>query len=266
MPTQNVKREVKYLNKDFSGFRDALVQHAKTYFPSTYNDFSDTSLGMMLIEMSAYVGDVLSYYMDDQIKETMLNYATQRGNVVQMAQALGYKPKPTVPAIAKLKMYQLLPATVAGSETIPDYKYALNVREGLIAESSDGIKFRTNNQVDFATSSSLDPTTVAVYSIDEGTNLPTQYLLTKEVFATGGEVSSTTVSIGAPKQFHKIKLPENNIIKILSCIDSNGSSWHEVPYLAQDVIFEDVENQVENDPELSQYSAETPYLLKLKRV
>lgn len=265
MPTENVKREIRYLSKDFSGFRENLIQHAKTYFPASYNDFSDASLGMMLIEMSAYVGDVLSYYMDDQIKETMLAHATQRSSVVAMSQALGYKPKPSVPAIVKLKIYHLVPAIPTTDQ--PDFGYALNIREGMVVQSSQGsISFRTNNQVDFSTSSSLDPTETSVYQIDDVTNKPIQYLLKKTVFATSGKTKSYSTSIGNPTQFFKIKLPDNNIIRILDVIDSNGLQWHEVPYLAQDVMFDDVANIAANDERLHQYSNETPYLLKLKRV
>jgi len=265
MPTENVKREIRYLSKDFAGFRDALVQHAKTYFPSTYNDFSDASLGMMLIEMSAYVGDVLSYYMDDQIKETMLSHATQRDNVVAMAQALGYRPKPSVPAIAKLKLYQLIPAKDSNDE--PDFRYALNIKEGMTVKSSAGkTEFRTNDSVDFAASSSQNPTEISVYSSDDATNKPTYYLVKKDVFATSGKVKSHSVTVGNPSQFFKIKLPDNNIIRIIKVVDSNGNTWSEVPYLAQDVKFEDIRNDAANDSRLSQYSDESPYLLKLKRI
>jgi len=66
------KKDIKYLNKDFTQLKDSLMEFAKTYYPSTYRDFSETSPGMMFIEMAAYVGDVLSYYIDYQFKESML--------------------------------------------------------------------------------------------------------------------------------------------------------------------------------------------------
>lgn len=220
---------------------------------------------MMLIEMSAYVGDVLSYYMDDQIKETMLSHATQRNNVVAMAQSLGYKPKPSIPAIVDLKLFQLVPARASDSE--PDFGYALNIQEGMVVKSKSGpIEFSTNAQVDFAASSSGNPTEVSVYTTDDATNKPVQYLLKKHVFATSGKSKSYTATVGNPQQFFKIRLPDNNIIRITDVIDSNGYSWTEVPYLAQDVIFEDVRNDAATDDRLNQYSDETPYLLKLKRV
>ena len=89
---------VNYLNKDFSSFKNTLMEYAKTYFPNSYRDFNETSPGMMLIEMSAYVGDVLNFYIDQQYKEMMLPLAEERRNVLNMAKMLGYKAKSTVPA------------------------------------------------------------------------------------------------------------------------------------------------------------------------
>ena len=63
---ENKKRDVKYLNKTFDDFRNNLIDYTKIYFPNTYNDFNESSPGMMFIEMASYVGDVLSYYIDKQ--------------------------------------------------------------------------------------------------------------------------------------------------------------------------------------------------------
>ena len=51
-------KNIKYINKNFDEFRANLVDYSKTYFPTTYNDFSPASPGMMFMEMAAYVGDV----------------------------------------------------------------------------------------------------------------------------------------------------------------------------------------------------------------
>ena len=66
----NQGRDIKYLNKDFSKFRENLIEYAKTYFPQTQSDFNESSPGMMIIEMASYLGDVLSYYTDDTLKES----------------------------------------------------------------------------------------------------------------------------------------------------------------------------------------------------
>ena len=79
-PAKSEKKEVKYLSKDFSNFKDSLIDFSKTYFPNTFNDFNESDPGMMFIEMAAYVGDVLSYYIDDRFKESLLSYAEEIEN------------------------------------------------------------------------------------------------------------------------------------------------------------------------------------------
>ena len=82
---------INYLNKDFSSLKSTLIEYAKTYFPNSYRDFNETSPGMMLIEMAAYVGDVLNFYIDNQYKEMLLPLAEERRNVINLANMLGYK-------------------------------------------------------------------------------------------------------------------------------------------------------------------------------
>ena len=93
-----VKKEISYLGWDFSSIRQNLIEFAKTYFPNQYNDFNESSPGMMFVEMTSYVGDVLNYYVDNQYKETLLNYAEEKKNVYDIAQSYGYKPKTAVPS------------------------------------------------------------------------------------------------------------------------------------------------------------------------
>ena len=76
-----IKRNLTYLNKDFAEFRSSLINYSQTYFPTTYNDFSPSSPGMMLIEMAAYVGDVMSFYLDIQYQETFLLHYMARGQL-----------------------------------------------------------------------------------------------------------------------------------------------------------------------------------------
>ena len=97
-----IKRDIKYLNRDFSTLRDQLITYAKTYFPNTYNDFTAASPGMMFMEMAAYVGDILSFYLDNQIQETYIQYARQTNNIFDLAYMLGYKPKVTSAATVTL--------------------------------------------------------------------------------------------------------------------------------------------------------------------
>ncbi len=261
-----IQKDVTYLGKDFGQFRKNLIDFTKQYFPTTYTDFNESSPGMMFIEMASYVGDVLSYYADVNLKESIISQASERGNIYELANALGYKPKNSIPAYTKLDIYQLIPATGVGSDVVPDYNYALSIQPGLRVKQQNGpAEFRTLDSIDFAFSSSIDPTEVTIYESDPTTKLPTYYLLKKQIKAVSGTVKTATFSFDSPKPYDKIVLPDSNIIDIISVEESDGDNWYNVPYLAQDTIFQEVPNLLENDPEFIQYKSSSPYLLKLKK-
>ena len=116
-----VKKNVKYLNKDFAQFRQNLINFTRQYFPDTYSDFNESSPGMMIMEMASYVGDVLSYYNDQTFRETLLSQAQESANVLELAQLFGYKSKLNSPATTMLDVYQLIPAVGSGADIEPDY-------------------------------------------------------------------------------------------------------------------------------------------------
>jgi hypothetical protein len=260
------KRDVSYLGKDFGQFRKNLIDFTKQYFPQTYTDFNESSPGMLFLELSAYVGDVLSYYADTNLKESLLEQATERANVYDLARALGYKPKNSIPAYVDLDVFQLVPAINSGSNTRPDFNYALSIKPGMqIKQQSGNVEFRTMDSVDFAFSSSSNPTTVTVFQTNAVTNDPIYYLLKKQVRAVSGNIVTATYTFTTPIPYDKIVLPDTNIVEIISVVESDGDAWYEVPYLAQDTIFESVPNIAENDPVLYAYRNSSPSLLKLKR-
>ena len=192
-------KTINYLSKDFDTYKKNLIEFAKTYYPNTYNDFSEASPGMMFIEMAAYVGDVLSLYTDYSMKETLLDRAQEQKNVFAIAQTFGYKPRVTTPATARLSIYQLVPSINTGADSRPDYRYALIVNEGAICSTVGNLTFTTLNQVDFAASSSANPTTVSVYQINQTTGAPEYYLLKKHVDCEHGDVKTQTFQFGSAK-------------------------------------------------------------------
>jgi hypothetical protein len=261
-----IKKDISYLGKDFGQFRKNLIDFTKQYFPQTYTDFNESSPGMLFLELSAYVGDVLSYYADTNLKESLLEQATERANVYDLARALGYKPKNSIPAYVDLDVFQLVPAINSGSNTRPDFNYALSIKPGMqIKQQSGNVEFRTMDSVDFAFSSSSNPTTVTVFQTNAVTNDPIYYLLKKQVRAVSGNIVTATYTFTTPIPYDKIVLPDTNIVEIISVVESDGDAWYEVPYLAQDTIFESVPNIAENDPVLYAYRNSSPSLLKLKR-
>ena len=159
MAKLNINRDINYINKDFTEFRNQLINFSQTYFPNTYTDFSETSPGMMFMEQTAYVGDVLSFYLDNQIQENFLQYARQSNNIYDLAYMLGYTPKLTSPSVVELELTQELPAkSDGGGGTIPDWSYALTLKENSVFSSINGTNFIIEDFVDFSFSSSFNPT------------------------------------------------------------------------------------------------------------
>ncbi len=257
---KNVVKQVNYLNKDFSDFRDNLIEFAKVYFPNTYNDFNEASPGMMFIEMAAYVGDVLSYYIDSQFRESLLAYAEEKRNVYNIAQSFGYKPKVTSPASVVLDVFQTIP-TVDGTA---DYRYALNVKAGMtVNASATGTTFRTLEDCNFKFTSSYSPRETTVFEKSGG--VTTKFLLKKKVKAESGTVASETFTFASAEKYSQVKLSNSNIIEIISVTDSDNNKWYEVDSLARDTIYEDMENNSTNDPTSVINRDTAPYVLKLKK-
>ena len=260
-------KNITYLNKDFTDFKSALIEYAKSYFPTAYNDFSSASPGTMFIEMASYVGDVLSFYMDNQIQETFLEYAKQKENLYSLAYMLGYKPKVTSAATVDIEVYQLIPSTGPATNKTPDYNYALIINENMQIKSSTikNATFIIPDKINFAVENSMDKTDISVYSYD-GIGDPLFYLLKKTRKALSGEVKTVSFSYGTAEKFITSLIQDTNIIEIIDVYDSDGNRWYEVPFLAQDTIFDDTLNVSNNDPNYSQESNITPYILKLKKV
>jgi len=258
------KKEVKYLGRDFGDFREGLVDFAKNYFPDTYNDFNETSPGMMFMEMGAYVGDVLSYYTDYQLRESLLSAAQERSNILDIANSLGYKAKATSPSHVELCVYLWLPATGSAGAKVPDMKYALTIPQGMaVSGQSAGSEFTTLEDANFANTGSAK-TEVSVYSLD-GDDDPDAFLVKTKVKAISGLSVTQTYNVTSAKKFDRFKLQANNVIAIESVTDADSNIWYEVPYLAQDTIFEQVANKPSVDPTTAGDAADSPYLLKLRR-
>jgi hypothetical protein len=259
MATTN--RDIKYINRDFTDFRSRLIEYARTYFPQTYNDFTPSSVGMMFMEQASYVGDVLSFYLDNQFQETFTQYAQQTNNVFELAYMFGYKPKTTGVAQTTIDFYQQLPSIDDGTGNyVPDYSYTITIEENTVVTSQNGTSFLIQDKVDFSVSSSLDPTEVTIYQI--AGNIPQYFLLKKSRKAISATINSSLFTFGAPQQFQTININSPDIIKILDITDSDGNKWYEVDHLGQEMVFDTVKNTNIYDPNVN---GNTPYLLRLKK-
>jgi hypothetical protein len=261
-------RDIKYINKDFGALKQNLIDYSRTYFPTSYNDFSPSSPGMMFMEMAAYVGDVLSFYLDNQLQETFLQFSRQENNLFELAYMFSYKPRVTGVASTTMDFYQQIPAIDSGGGNyVPDYSYALFINQNASIKSTNNsaVSFLVQDDLNFASSGSMDPTEVTVYSVD-GSGNPTFFLLKKSRKSISSTINTTTVSVGAPQSFFTTNINDSNIVEILDIIDSDGNEWYEVDTLGQETVFDTIRNSNAFDPNFTADSGDVPYLLRLKKV
>ena len=246
------EKNISYLNKDFTSFKNTLQQYAKTYFPTTYNDFTEATPGNLFIEMASYVGDVMSFYLDTQTQENFLLYAKEKENLYALSYVMGYRPKASYASTTNLDIYQLVPTIIdlLPGTIIPDTtNYGLIIPANtVITSNSTGIKFLTTETVDFTNTSSAEITYTDPY-----------FLIKKSVPVISAEIKSATLNFTGNQKFATATITDTNLLQILNVTSSDGNIWYEVPYLAQSSIFSKVSNpSYPTDP--------TPYLLQLQKV
>lgn len=231
------KKQVKYLNKDFSEFKRSLIEFTKFYYPDDYQDFSDASPGSIFIDMASYVGDVLSYYTDYNFKESLLAYAQERENVVSIAQGFGYTPKVVAPSFCNASLSVLVPATADGNV---DTKYLPKVARNSTftpnVQSTAGV-FLLDEVCDFADARNRE---IVPFSVDDVTGEPISFVITKQVKLIAATERSFDYDVTSPEKFLKVELPDERIVDISSVVDDEGNTWYEVDNLSQDYRFQDV--------------------------
>ena len=239
-------KNIKYVNKSFSDFKTSLQEFTKTYFPDTYNDFSEASPGDMFIEMASYVGDVSSFYIDTQIQENFLNLAKEKESLYNLAYSFGYRPKLSYASTTTVDIYQLIPS-IGG---LPDLEYSLIIPANTTVTSNvDFTRFITTDDIDFSQTSSAE---ISYYNSN-------YFLLKKSVPVISSEIKETTLSFSTPTKFNSATINDSNILQILEVTGSDGNRWYEVPYLAQETIFTPTANPTSGSDGIN-------YLINLQRV
>jgi len=257
---QPQSKEVRYLNKDFLSFREGLINFAKYYYPNTYKDFSESSPGMMFIEMASYIGDVLSYYTDYTFKESLLYNTTERKNIIALAKFLGYTTKPARAATGTIDVFQICPAILVDGIYIPDTTFALNIRDNMQVSNNVGASFLTSETINFSVDTDLSPRTTTIYQRDT-TGAPTFFLLKKQAKVRSGRITTKTFTIGNMQSFLNLYLDESNVLEIISVVDADNNKWYEVDFLAQEMVLTDVPNTDSFEGMLSKFQTTVPYIL-----
>ncbi|MGW3153705.1 baseplate J/gp47 family protein [Streptomyces sp. NPDC001089] len=121
---------IDYTSRDFTGYRDALLTYAQQALPE-WTSRSPADFGVVMVELFAYLGDIVSFYQDRIVDEGFLSTATQRSSVVAIAQQLGYQPHTAIPATGQVAFSPApglaSPLTLpAGTQLITGYIAALD--------------------------------------------------------------------------------------------------------------------------------------------
>jgi hypothetical protein len=245
---------INYTSRDFQSIRNELITHVKKYYPNVYQDFNEASFGSIMIDTVAYVGDILSFYMDYNVNESFLETSIETNNVIKMARQMGYKYKGLPASSGVVTMYIVVPASANGTQ--PDLDYAPILKAGAVFSSGgQGASFTLNEDVDFSKPSNE----VVVATVDSSTGVPTGYAIKAFGRVISGQIKTKSIAAGSFERFKKILIPDRDITEIVSVFDSSGNQYYEVEYLTQDVIYTSVINK-------SSDSDKVPSILKPRKV
>ena len=68
---------IKYTSRDFESIRADLLEHARRYYPNTFQDFNEAGFGSLMLDTVSYIGDILSFYLDYQANESFKESSLQ---------------------------------------------------------------------------------------------------------------------------------------------------------------------------------------------
>jgi hypothetical protein len=241
---------VRYTARDFASIKEELVEYTKRYYPDTFKDFSDASFGALMLDTVAYVGDMLSFYMDYQANESFLDTSIEYNNTIRHARRLGYRHATNPTATGVGTFFVMIPADIYGN---PDTSYMPIMKRYSSFSSINGNNFLLNEDIDVA----HENNEIVVARVNDDTGLPTWFAVKCHGQLISGELARTSIPVGSFQKFRRIEIVTRDIAEILTVVDSQGHTYHEVDYLSQNVVYKPVKN-----PNYSGADGQTQHLLK----
>ena len=224
-------KPINYTSRDFDSIKADLVDYAKRYYPDSYRDFNESSFGSMMLDSVSYVGDILSFYLDYQANESFLNTATEKENVIRLARQMGYKYRDVFASTGEVTFFVLIPAS--GVHGGPDTAYYPTITAGSTIASSGGSAFILSEDVKF----DAPDAEIVVGRVNEATGEPTYYAIKAKGTVVSGQIVEESFRLGEFERFKKVVLDSQDILEIISVVDSEGNEYYEVEHLTQNVIY-----------------------------
>jgi len=232
-----------YLNKDFESFRADLVSYARTFFSDKIQDFGDATVGGLLLDMNAYVGDVMSYYLDHQFNELDIETAVEDRNIQRLLRNAGVKIMGATPAVADIDFYIKVDSN-PDDTSLPMHSYLPTIVQGTIVSSTNGVLFTLADDIDFSEKDSDGNYAFQQITPANASSPPKQYILKRSGRCISGSVSRKEFSISDSfVPFRKLTLSGVNISEIIYVMDTRGNKYYEVDSLVQNVVYKRVSNQ-----------------------
>lgn len=236
---------INYTSRDFQTIKNDLIQHAKRYYPDSFQDFNQSSFGSLMLDTVSYVGDVLSFYLDYQANESFLDTAIEFNNVIKHGRAVGYKFSNSNSSTGIASFFINVPA--ATYNLGPNMAYAPILKKGSAFSTASGARFILNEDVRFDNPRNE----VRVSLQDPTTGAPLFYVIKAQGTVISGIIATERIAIGDYKRFLTIDLSQDNIIEILSIYDREGNQYFEVDNLAQNIVYRSITNRDLNDAALA---------------
>ena len=255
-------QRVNYTSRNFSDIRTDLVNMVRQYYPDIFNDFNDASVGMMLLELNAAVGDMLSFNTDRMYQETQIDYAQQRSSILSMARTFGLKIPGKRPSVTIVDFTVTVPVF---GDTF-DISYAPVIQAGAQVTGA-GKVFETMYDIDFSSPFSIGGIPNRIITPNFNSNgVLINYTLTKREMVINGftKIFKKIITTADVVPFLEVVLPDNNVLSVNSVITLDGTNyvtdptnaqfldenlkWYEVDALAEDKVFVEDFNKISDNP------------------
>ena len=233
--SKKMKVSIDYTSRDFNSIKQRLVDHAKKYYPTTYQDFSEAGFGSLMIDSVAYIGDILSFYVDYQANESFVDTASEFRNLVSLGNQTGFKLQQNPSSTGIVTFFVMVPANSSG--TGPDLRYVPILKKGTTMTSKTKARFLLDEDVNFEEGDTV------VARVNATTGAPTHFAIKNYGSVSSGELQSVSINVGNYQKFREERIQDTSLTEVVSMVDSDGHNYYEVDYLTQNVIMSSIANR-----------------------
>jgi len=242
---------IRYGSRNFSEIRTDLIAYIRQAYPEVIKDFTDSSVGAVLIDINAGVTNNLGFNIDRTFQETQLEYAQQRASILNIAKNMGFNIPAKRPSLTVVDFTVIIP--VLGDRPDPSYYPTLEAGAQIIG---GGQTFETREGIDWSSpvSNLGDPNRSIIPNLDSNGNIQSYSVTKREVVVNGSStIFKRVINPNNVKPFYSITLPDTDVLEIDGIILKEGTNfssnpdndefndenikYYEVDYLAQQRVF-----------------------------